>query len=283
VNRESDTCPVCGTTSSIPIYAGLSKCRSCTHVWADLALDWEALRAIYHRSYFFGEEYSNYLLDRRTIERNFAARLRVLRRFMTPVHGRLLEVGCAYGLFLNTARDLFASVEGIDISEDAVAHARSEFSVRATAGDFLRADLSASHYDVVCMWDTIEHLAEPRAYLERAASLMPPGSILAFTTGDIGSLTARVQRDRWRLIHPPSHLQYFTRASATQLVERCGYRVRHLEHCGFWRSAASMVHNLVGLRWGRPALAQRLAAALPPQLDIYLNLGDILFVIAERR
>lgn len=276
-------CPVCNAAASTAIYARLDRCAACTHVWADVELDWEALRRIYSPAYFQGEEYGEYLADRRVIEKNFAARLRTLQRFLTPAHRRLFEIGCAYGLFLNAARPLFESVEGIDISAEAVAHATGELGLAAQSGDFLAADLGARRFDVVCLWDTIEHLANPRAYLARAAEHLEPGGLVAFTTGDIGSLVARVQRGRWRLIHPPSHLQYFTTASATRLVEECGFRVVHVEHCGFWRSVHGMIHNLVELGWRSPRLARALQAMVPRNFDLYLNLHDIMFVIAERQ
>lgn len=274
-------CPICHAVSSAAMYRGLQRCRNCTHVWADLTLDWDAARALYRREYFFGEEYSNYLQDRPVIEKNFARRAAVLDRFLTPAHARLYEIGCAYGFFLNAMRDRFDTVGGIDVSEEAIAFAAGQ-GLDVTGGDFLTAELGDRGFDVLCLWDTIEHLPDPRAYLARAATRMPRGGLLAFTTGDIGSVTARVQRGRWRLIHPPSHLQYFTRASAAEVVQRCGFRVVHFEHCGFSRSASGMVQNLVALRWGHPRLASALVALVPPRLDIYLNLHDIMFVIAER-
>jgi SAM-dependent methyltransferase len=274
---------VCSTDQTDAVYASLLRCRSCSHVWADIALDWSALRRIYQRSYFFGDEYGDYLGDRRAIEKNFGKRLATLRRYLKPSHRRLFEIGCAYGLFLNIARGSFETVEGIDISEDAVAYATGTLGVNAICGDVLKTDLASRAFDVVCMWDTIEHLADPRRYVEAAASRVAPGGLVAITTGDIGSLNARVRKGRWRLIHPPTHLQYFTRRSLSELLERCGFRTIHTEYCGFYRSVAGIVHNMVALGWERPALAASLRRVVPDGLDLYLNLGDIMFMIAERR
>ena len=58
----------------------------------------------------------------------------------------------------------------------------------------------------MCLWDTIEHLAEPEAYLEKIAKSLPVGGWLFLTTGDIGSPMARARGSRWRMIHPPTHL-----------------------------------------------------------------------------
>lgn len=277
------TCEVCDGTGDEVGYAGLRRCGTCSHVWADLMLDPEQIQRLYQRSYFFGDEYGNYLDDRRMIEKNFAGRLATLRRFLTASHRKLFEVGCAYGFFLNAARPMFETVRGIDVAEDAAQYARREFGLDVSCGDLLAADLSGRCFDVVCLWDTIEHLATPRRYLETVAAHMPRQSLIAITTGDIGSLNARIQKGRWRLIHPPTHLHYFTRQSLSQLLERCGFRVVHVEYCGVYRSLAGMLHNLVTLGWRQPRLGGWLQKAAPPGLDVYLNLHDIMYIVAERQ
>jgi SAM-dependent methyltransferase len=243
----------------------------------------DALTALYGRDYFFGEEYANYVEDRHVLEKNFAARLETLRRFLTPSHRRLFEIGAAYGFFLNLAREIIPGVSGIDVSPDAVHFANRQFGLAVTRGDFLDAELGGEPIDVLCLWDTIEHLAAPRRYLEKAAAHMRPGSLVAITTGDIASANARRQQARWRLIHPPTHVHYFTRQSLTTLLERCGFRVLHVEYCGAYRSIGGMLQNLVGLRWGWRRLGAFLQAAVPPRLDGYINLHDIMYIVAERR
>ena len=271
-------CLVCAGTAIEPLYGGLLRCSRCSHVFADESLGHAELSRLYQREYFFGDEYSNYLEDRRIIEKNFAMRLATLRRYLTPAHRRLFEIGCAYGLFLNGARGAFDAVSGIDVSEDAVRHAAGELALDVTVGDLLDADLTARTFDVVCMWDTIEHLADPRRYVEKIAPHVPQGGLIAITTGDISSLNARVQKERWRLIHPPTHLQYFTRASLEHMLTACGFTVVHVEYCGFYRSIAGMLHNL-----NLPRAGEWLRRAAPGGLDLYLNLHDIMYVIAERR
>jgi SAM-dependent methyltransferase len=276
-------CEICESRGTPVGYAGLLRCSGCTHVWADMSLGADELRRLYQRSYFFGDEYGNYLEDRRIIEKNFAGRLATLRRFLTASHRRLFEVGSAYGFFLNAARPSFAAVRGIDVSEDAVRFAQQELHLDVSCGDLLETDISGETFDVVCLWDTIEHLAAPRRYLEKVSTRMPAGSLVAITTGDIGSRNARFQKGRWRMIHPPTHLHYFTRRSLTELLDRCGFDVVHVEYAGVYRSVAGMLQNLVSLRWKRPRLGGWLQRATPKDLDLYLNLHDIMYIIASRR
>ena len=276
-------CGACGTEELEEHYPGLYKCRACTHVQADLKISNEELARLYARDYFFGEEYSDYVSDKPVLQRNFSSRLRVLRRFLNPQrHRRLLEVGCAYGLFLELAKGQFDIAKGIDISTDGVRYAK-EHNLDAVEGDLLQHRMDEQEFDVVCLWDAIEHLRDPGAYLRKIGELTKPGALLAFTTGDIASLNARLKGRRWRLIHPPTHLHYYTRKSMEAAMARAGFKVVHFEHCGFYRSVELVSHTLFTLR--RPTLGFLHKLIMKSGLGrrmFYTNLYDIMYVIASR-
>jgi SAM-dependent methyltransferase len=272
-------CVTCGGTGSRPSHSGLLRqCNNCRHVFAEV--DPAALPSLYGRGYFEGGEYRDYLADRDALRQNFAARLRTLERFLLPQHTRLLEVGCAYGVFLDLAQQHFARARGIDISETAVA------SARARGLDAIVADLPAlaadEHFDVICAWDTIEHLARPDYYVESAARLLTGGGLVALTTGDIGSLNARWRGARWRLIHPPTHVHYFSVATLTRLLDRFGLDVVHVEHPAVHRSIGNMLHNLSGGSRLLSLLAEPLVRLVGKSM-VTLNLRDVMFVIARKR
>ena len=101
------------------------------------------------------------------------------------------------------------------------------------------------------MWDTIEHLADPRGAIEKVAAEIAPGGLVAISTGDIGSWLPRRQRDRWRQIHPPTHLWYFSAATLTRLLEETGFRILLVTHPPFYRSLRLYVPRLASMcpRW----------------------------------
>jgi 2-polyprenyl-3-methyl-5-hydroxy-6-metoxy-1,4-benzoquinol methylase len=253
-------------------------------VWADVELPDDRLHALYGRRYFHGDEYTDYTADRAELESNFARRMAVLRRFLDRErHRRLFELGCAYGYFLNAVRGEFGTVEGIDVSEDAVRFAREQLHLPVLHGDLLTTDLGDRRYDVVCMWDTIEHLKTPDSYVGALGGRVAPGGLIALTTGDIGSLNARIRRARWRLIHPPTHVHYFSRRSIARLLDRFGFDVVHVEYCGFSRSLRSVIDGVFRLRWGLDGLAAWLQRRSLAGRSVYLNLRDIMYVIAIKR
>src|SRR5712691_5436434 len=107
----SNYCIVCAGGAADQLYAGILKCRTCGHVYADMRLTDEELFALYNEGFFTGAEFSDYAADERLFRKNFRLRFRELKRFFDPArHKRLLEIGSAYGFFLDEVRNEFESV-----------------------------------------------------------------------------------------------------------------------------------------------------------------------------
>ncbi len=83
-------------------------------------------------------------------------------------------------------------------------------------------------FDAVTLWDVLEHLPEPHAALAEIARILRPGGRLVLTTGDVGSLAARLSGSRWHLYTIPEHLFFYTRKSLRLLLEAHGFRVESL-------------------------------------------------------
>jgi SAM-dependent methyltransferase len=272
---------VCGGAYRSAKLPGLLACESCNFVSANVALSPGELEKLYTANYFAGEEYKDYLAERSLIERNFRIRLHTLLRYVSdPVSKRLFEIGSAYGFFLSVAKTRFASVEGIDISQDAVNYARNTLGLPVHAGDFLEYRFREK-VDAVCLWDTIEHLENPNLYVEKVAANLNRGGVIALTTGDIDSLLARLRGAKWRQIHPPTHLHYFSKATLTRLLRKYGFTLRYCRYEGVYRSLDTIAYIILNIKHEQPKLYATLKRTGVLRWDVYLNLHDIMFVIAR--
>jgi SAM-dependent methyltransferase len=241
------------------------------------------LERLYGPDYFAGQEYMDYVAERPLIRRHFQGRLgRLLRYVADPRSKRLFEIGSAYGFFLEVARQHFRSVEGIDISAAAAAYAREQLGLQVSAGEFLAHQMSGP-VDVVCLWDTIEHLRDPHLYVEKAAAYLRAGGAIAVTTGDIGSWTARWRGARWRQIHPPTHLHYFSKLTLAQLLERHGFTIAYTGYDGMYRSVDTMAYILLNIKRSRPGIYRALKRSRVLNWNLYLNLYDIVYMIATKK
>jgi SAM-dependent methyltransferase len=265
------------------MFRGLQRCLDCGFVSYDsAAVD---VSGLYDDAYFAGGEYADYRGQEPAIRRSMRRHLTQMSRYQRP-GGALLEVGCAYGFFLDEARGQFDRVKGVDVAEGAIDHARDRLGLDASVADFPSLETS-DRFDAICMWDTIEHVPEPDRFVAKAHELLVPGGHLFITTGDIDSLNARLRGAKWRQIHPPTHLNYFSRRTLELMLARLGFTVAGTETASYYHTLFDVcaILEIRGGFIGRTAgIARRIAGPrLGNRLGIWVDLRDILFVAAARR
>lgn len=163
-------------------------------------------------------------LDADSYERELRGRERAALRQLQIVHrhrrgGRLLDVGCASGIFLKTASEAGWEVVGVEPSMPMSTRARARAGGRAivVTSTLQDAVLPPASFDCITLWDVLEHMASPADGLRRCATLLAPGGILIANVPDIDSVQARLLRQKWPL-WLPEHLVYFNHGS----LRRCG-------------------------------------------------------------
>jgi SAM-dependent methyltransferase len=206
--------------------------------------------------------------------------LHTIKRFAT--HGRLLDVGCSTGYFLNAARLDFATL-GIEPSEWAAAFARNQLHLEVLTGTLENLDLPREGFDVVVLNDVIEHLTDPRAALLRVKDLLRPGGLLYLVTPDIDSLSARLLRSRWWGLRP-AHIYYFSPRTLRDLLHETGFEVELVKSYGriftwgYWltrlKNYPRFVHRAVGGVVTTLQLENKL---------LYIDTRDSMEVCARRR
>lgn len=153
--------------------------------------------------------------------RTFARTLERIDR-LRPAKGRLLDVGTAAGAFLKAAKDDGWDVTGVEPNQWLAEWGRSEYGVTIHVGSIDEVALPAASYDVVTLWDVIEHTPDPMHVLRRAHALLAPGGLLVVNYPDIGSWIARAMGRKWPFLSSV-HLYYFTRETMRAALDRAGF------------------------------------------------------------
>lgn len=225
-------CPTCGSEDVEPTYFEkdgytLARCRSCGLAYVTNPPTPEELE----RFYSFASGYHvGFRDDPQEIASRFAlarSQYEVVSRHH-PNAGRCLDVGASAGFFMKTAADHGWDAHGIELSSDTSQLARERFGVDVSSTRLEEADFEPGSFDLVTLWDVIEHVPDPQDTMRRVAALLRPGGIAALITPNLDGLFARAsfrvanRLHYWPAVEPPAHLSQFSTASLSALLDRAG-------------------------------------------------------------
>jgi 2-polyprenyl-3-methyl-5-hydroxy-6-metoxy-1,4-benzoquinol methylase len=288
-------CIACGSPLSLALSIRFRKdgfaivrCETCGLMFRAELPTKADLAEIYDSSYFRsgvadtgGQGYRDYVRDEELHREIARRRLERLEHFVPS--GRVLDVGAAAGFFVAEAARRGWDARGIDISAEMVQWGRGRLGVELDQQTLAELEAESGSFDVVTMWDYIEHALDPREDLLRARDLLGPSGVIALSTGDAASLTAKVSAGRWHLLTPRHHNYFFTAGSLRLLLRGLGFEVVYEGHPGARYSMRYLAHKLSTIF--NVALVRRLADAVGASavgaLKVPLNLGDIVTIIAR--
>jgi SAM-dependent methyltransferase len=238
-------CPVCSEQTRYLYECGGHKVHRCTTCGLGFVADLptpDELSAFYAQSYYdveSGSEWDGGDTGYHTAYRELEPGLkRMYRDFLDTVERqnpghqfrRVLDVGCAYGYFLDVARERWAPEElvGLDVSPEAEGIAERGYAFHR--GFVEDIELPDEHFDLVFMGDAFEHVHDPIRVADKLAGVLAPGGVLVLTTVDFDSWLARILGRRWRLMKPPEHLFYWTRRSLDRVFGDRGLAGRYANY-----------------------------------------------------
>src|SRR3989338_3318269 len=202
-------CSECGADDSVTVFvkSGYSfvRCRSCALLYVNPRPDGQALSALYKDAFFTG---------------GGEVAGRVTKNY--------LEGSATYEAPSQRARKRGWDAEGIDVSAYAVDVCKRQ-GLRVSKASLESAGYPPAYFDAIVTQDVLEHLFDPRAFVERASVLLAPGGLLVLEMPNNDSLPARTKGARWLEYIPPVHLNFFNRRSINALLKANGFTVKALE------------------------------------------------------
>jgi len=310
MNTESCPCPVCNSNRCTVVYSDLSdllqglpgifnlvKCRECNQLYLNPRPTVKSIKFYYPSNY---ESFINYSIDnlglikKISIKYGLHKRCRLVSTYQS--HGRLLDVGCGTGQFLDAMRKRPGwSVVGIDISPVAIRVAREELKLDVHLGTLESVSFPEASFDVVTMWDVLEHLHDPVRALVVIGRILKPNGVLIIRTPSLDSWDAALFGRSWAGLDPPRHLVVFSRSTLVQVLQQASFEVIAWHPGGgsypifllSLRFAWGIGPRASGVRgWIWRALAHPLAGAafaLPLWVLERAGKGSEMCVVAKRR
>ena len=250
---EDDAATFRCTSTEHRTHGSIRKCLNCGLAFNATRHDADALLSLYE-----DVEDPTYLENLDARLRTFRYNFSKIKKYL-PKAGRLLDIGSYCGASLKVAREFGLEPLGIEPSRWAAAQCQEQLKENVIQGTLADLPDEAGTFDMVTLWDVLEHLPHPVETLHRIQTRLKPGGVLAFSTLDIENWYPRLLQDRWPW-YMDMHLYYFTVNSLKQMLDKTGFdlvdhhaytHIITLEYF-FWKlkalgvPGAGALHKLVG-------------------------------------
>ena len=193
------------------------KCNRCNLIYVNPRLNAEKLKKAYDQDYFEMRTNKNNSLKRQQM---YSIEIKDLEKIKKG--GRILDVGCGGGFFLNSLSDFWEKY-GVEISDTSAEFGRGNLGLNIKTGELTDAKFESDYFDVVNIRGVIEHLPDPMGDLRESYRILKKGGIVAINTPNIASLCAKIYKNKFRLIDPKRHIYYFSTRTISKILEEVGF------------------------------------------------------------
>lgn len=233
-------CPVCGAADHAVLYdlpnGVIRRCAECRTVSRENLVAGAASEELYEDDSYLDTPYFDALkVGAPRSGEPWNVYRRVLDHLGSSIPGgRLLDVGCSYGAFLELARERGFEVAGVELSKKASRYARRERDLEIFTGTLEEASFEDGAFDVVTLWDLIEHLDRPVDTLREVHRVLAPGGCLVIFTINQRSLINRLGDGLYRatlgrlekvmvLLYDIHHNVFFDPDTLAAALDRAGF------------------------------------------------------------
>lgn len=209
------------TEPDLKKHGQIVRCSNCDLIYDNSVLSEEYIGSLYKSS--MDEEY---LSERKGRDIFFNECLEFIEN--TKKKGKLLEVGCYTGLFLNNAKKRGWDVMGIEPSKWATEYAKQKFGLNIINDRAENIHLSDETFDVIVLIDVIEHTFDPLNLLNKINRALKKSGLVYIVTPNSNSLVARLLGEKWWSIYWV-HRYYFSKNTIQKYLEKTGFKIKKIK------------------------------------------------------
>ena len=199
-------------------------CRRCGFLFTRELPSTDELMGFYQENYYREDDCGRFL---QPVERVISAfrrrRVDMIRKWIGPPPGRVLDIGCGRGLFLAHMKSAGYEAFGTQFSRPAANFIQQRYGIDVFVGELADSPYADSSFDLITLWHVLEHTRDPAEYLRRIRRLLKPGGHLFIEVPNAGCLTARWARGAWLHFDLPRHLAHFTSDHLGTLLGETGF------------------------------------------------------------
>lgn len=226
------------------------QCQRCGLAMTSPVPDREAMSTYYPDSYFGarGQRFAG--LGEVIVRLERGRRARAIQRYC-PQPGRILDVGCGRGVMLHKLKQEGWDCYGSELSES-LAHQLQMAGIQTCRElEVKNCHFPNSFFDVVSLWHSFEHLADPPSTLAEIYRILRPRGIAVFAVPNFGGWLSQWTRQNWFALDLPRHLYHYDRQSLPSLLEAHQFQIEHVSDLSLEQDVlgtAQSIMNWLGFR-----------------------------------
>ncbi len=226
---EYVTCNLCGSDDTELLFVkrgfNIVQCKKCGLVYVNPRRTLQSLKNHYTEEFFTdcgNRGYSDYIGMEKELKIKFGRKIKTVEKIKKG--GKLLDVGCATGFFLDVAKDRGWEVFGVELSDFASNYARKK-GLNVFTGDLTDTNFPDEYFDVVTMWEVIANLTDPHRNLIEVHRVLKKNGLVVISTGNINSIFAKFHGISWEILTPTGHLYYFSPMTLRNMLNATGFKI----------------------------------------------------------
>ena len=200
----------------------IAQCHSCGVLFRTPQPTFEEVRQLYTTAYYNPWHLEKEEGVKKIKMDTFEKRLREIQIYVSG--GKILDLGCATGFFLKMAQSRGFEPYGIELSEFSFVQAHKKFGDTIFHGTIEDGPFENDFFDVITMFDLLEHVKDPVATLRRCKEILKPKGIIVAVLPDVSSITAKLMGSNWTH-YKDEHLYYFSKRTISALLKQESYEV----------------------------------------------------------
>jgi glycosyltransferase involved in cell wall biosynthesis/2-polyprenyl-3-methyl-5-hydroxy-6-metoxy-1,4-benzoquinol methylase len=207
------------TTNGHRFHGKIGICLECNLIFNDTTCTANQLLGMY--SDVVDKDYYSYLLHAR--EKTYSYNLKKIKSYLPP-SGKLLDIGAYCGVFMRAAKTKGYEVIGVEPSKWASNEARKNTGEEVICGTLKDLREDVNDFDIITMWDVLEHLSDPIGELKDIWLRLKPGGVLVLSTMNMMSWFPKITKESYPWILD-MHVYYFNSNTLTSILNKSGFEL----------------------------------------------------------
>jgi SAM-dependent methyltransferase len=234
------SCPICGSNNISNKYQlrdfrldkealySYSECAQCGLVFQNPQISPNTMVTHYNQETVYDLPLSLKGIKKTLFNHGLSKRAKIIKKFKHS--GRLLDIGCGSGAFINfMATNLSFEVMGTEINKANIEFIEDHYSLDVRFGDIGELDLPIKQFDVITLWDVLEHIHDPKQMILNLNTFLKPDGLLVLRVPNLNSLDSKIFGRFWAGLDAPRHYFIFLENSISKLLDDCGYQIKLID------------------------------------------------------